>query len=62
MPIPDSDATGLAQRLRSSTAGDLIEERMRQGVQALIGARAARFWHRHGQEHSYRQGYRATPA
>jgi hypothetical protein len=41
MPIPDSDATGLAQRLRSNTARDLIEERMRQGEQALTEAQTA---------------------
>lgn len=40
MPIPDSDATGLAQRFRRSTAGHLIEVRMRQGEQALIEAQA----------------------
>ena len=38
MPISDSAATELAQLLGSGTAGELIPELVRQGLQALIEA------------------------
>ena len=41
MPISDSAASELAQLLRSGTAGELIPELVRQGLQALIEAEAA---------------------
>jgi len=41
MPISDSAATELAQLLGSGTAGELIPELVRQGLQALIEAEAA---------------------
>ena len=41
MPIFASAATELAQLLRSGTAGGLIPELMRQGLQSLIKAEAA---------------------
>ena len=41
MPISDSAATELAQLLGSGTAGALIPELVRQGLQALIEAEAA---------------------
>ena len=41
MPISDSAATELAQLLGSGTAGELIPELARQGLQALIEAEAA---------------------
>jgi len=41
MPISDSDAMELAQLLGSGTAGVLIPELVRQGLQVLIEAEAA---------------------
>jgi len=41
MPISDTAATELAQLLGSGTAGELIPELVRQGLQALIEAEAA---------------------
>ena len=41
MPISDSVATELSQLLGSGTAGELIPELVRQGLQALIAAEAA---------------------
>ena len=41
MPISDSAASELAQLLGSGTAGELIPELVRQGLQALIEAEAA---------------------
>ena len=41
MPISDSAATELAQLLGSGTAGALIPELVRQGLQALVEAEAA---------------------
>jgi transposase-like protein len=41
MPISDSAATELAQLLGSGTAGELIPELVRHGLQALIEAEAA---------------------
>ena len=38
MPISDSAAMELAQLLGSGTAGELIPELVRQGLQALIEA------------------------
>lgn len=40
MPISDSLATELAQLLGSGTAGELIPELVRQGLQTLIEAEA----------------------
>ena len=41
MPISDSAASELAQLLGSGTAGELIPELVRQGLQALIEAEAS---------------------
>jgi putative transposase len=41
MPMTDSAASELAQLLRSGTAGKLISELVRQGLQALIEAEAS---------------------
>ena len=41
MPISDSAARELAQLLHGASAGELIPELVRQGLQALIEAEAA---------------------
>ena len=71
MPISDSAATELAQLLGSGTAGELIPELVRQGLQALIEAEAAaalgadrhqRTAERRGHRNGSRDRLLATPA
>jgi putative transposase len=71
MPISDSAASELAQLLRSGTAGELIPELVRQGLQALIEAEAAaalgadrheRTAQRRGHRNGSRERLLATPA
>ncbi len=71
MPISDSAATELAQLLGSGTAGELIPELVRQGLQALIEAEAAaaigadrheRTTDRRGHRNGSRDRLLATPA
>jgi putative transposase len=71
MPISDSAASELAQLLRSGTAGELIPELVRQGLQALIEAEAAaalgadrhqRTMERRGHRNGSRDRLLATPA
>jgi putative transposase len=71
MPISDSAATELAQLLGSGTAGELIPELVRQGLQALIEAEAAaalgadrhqRTEQRRGHRNGNRERLLATPA
>ena len=71
MPISDFAATELAQLLGSGTAGELIPELVRQGLQALIEAEAAaalgadrhqRTAERRGHRNGSRDRLLATPA
>lgn len=71
MPISDSAASELAQLLRSGTAGELIPELVRKGLQALIKAEAAaalgadrhqRTMERQGHRNGSRDRLLATPA
>ncbi|WP_191964910.1 IS256 family transposase [Synechococcus sp. RSCCF101] len=71
MPISDSAASELAQLLGSGSAGDLIPELVRQGLQALIEAEAAaalgadrhqRTAERRGHRNGSRDRLLATPA
>ena len=71
MPISDSAATELAQLLGSGTAGALIPELVRQGLQALIEAEATaalgsdrhqRTDQRRGHRNGNRDRLLATPA
>jgi putative transposase len=71
MPISDSAASELAQLLGSGTAGELIPELVRQGLQALIEAEAAaalgadrheRTVQRRGHRNGSRDRLLATPA
>jgi putative transposase len=71
MPISDSVATKLAQLLGSGTAGELIPELVRQGLQALIEAEAAaalgadrhqRTDQRRGHRNGNRERLLATPS
>ncbi|QEY31187.1 IS256 family transposase [Synechococcus sp. RSCCF101] len=71
MPISDSAAAELVQLLGSGTAGDLIPELVRQGLQALIEAEAAaalgadrhqRTAERRGHRNGSRDRLLATPA
>jgi putative transposase len=71
MPISDSAATELAQLLGSGTAGELIPELVRQGLQALIEAEAAaalgadrhqRTDQRRGHRNGSRERLLATPS
>lgn len=71
MPISDSAATELAQLLGSGTAGELIPELVREGLQALIVADAAddlgadrhqRTGERRGLRNGSRERLLATPA
>lgn len=73
LPLPNSDsvATELAQALGSGTAGELIPELVRQGLQALIEAEAAaalgadrhqRTAERRGHRNGSRDRLLATPA
>jgi len=71
MPISDSAATELAQLLGIGTAGELIPELVRQGLQALTEAEAAaalgavrhqRTAERRGHRNGSLEGLLATPA
>ena len=71
MPISDSVATELTQLLGSGTAGELIPELVRQGLQALIEAEAAaalgadrhqRTDQRRGHRNGNRERLLATPS
>jgi putative transposase len=71
MPISDSAASELVQLLRSGTAGELIPELVRQGLQAMIEAEAAaalgadrheRTAQRRGHRNGSRDRLQATPA
>lgn len=71
MPISDSAATELAQLLSGASAGELIPELVRQGLQALIEAEAAaalgadrhqRTAERRGHRNGSRERLLATPA
>ena len=71
MPISDSAATELAQLLSGASAGELIPELVRQGLQALIEAEAAaaigadrhqRTDQRRGHRNGSRDRLLATPA
>ena len=71
MPISDSAASELAQLLGSGTAGELIPELVRQGLQALIEAEATaalgadrheRTVQRRGHRNGSRDRLLATPA
>lgn len=71
MPISDSAATELAQLLSGASAGELIPELVRQGLQALIEAEAAaalgadrheRTVQRRGHRNGSRERLLATPA
>jgi len=71
MPISDSAATELVQLFGSGTAGELIPELVRQGLQALIEAEAAavlgadrhqRTAERRGQRNGSHDRLLATPA
>ena len=59
MPISDSAASELAQLLGSGTAGELIPELVRQGLQAPIEAEAAAALGAEGRESTaQRRGHR----
>jgi putative transposase len=71
MPISDSAASELAQLLNGASAGELIPELVRQGLQALIEAEAAaalgadrheRTVQRRGHRNGSRERLLATPA